>query len=121
MPGLKERAKNLVELVDNAEFLFADRPLQIDPKALEALKTGGSEVLATMIPFLAALDVWDAMTTEAAVRHFAEEKGLKLGLAAQPLRAALTGRLTSPGIFEVLDVLGQHESLARLNDAASLG
>jgi glutamyl-tRNA synthetase len=59
---------------------------------------------------------WRAETTEAAVRAFAEQTGLKLGKAAQPLRAALTGRSTSPGVFDVLDVLGREESLARIED-----
>jgi glutamyl-tRNA synthetase len=50
------------------------------------------------------------------VRTFAEQRGIKLGAVAQPMRGALTGRTTSPGIFEVLAVLGKAESLARLGD-----
>ncbi len=63
---------------------------------------------------------WSAETTEAAVRAFAETNNLKLGAVAQPLRVALTGRTTSPGIFDVLAVLGRQECLARLGDQASL-
>jgi glutamyl-tRNA synthetase len=68
---------------------------------------------------LAAVSPWSAETTEAAMRNFAEQNNLKLGAVAQPLRAALTGRTTSPGIFEVLAVLGREECLARLGDQAA--
>jgi len=120
MPGLKERAKNLNELLDGAAFLFAQRPLIYDAKAKDALQNGGAAAIAGMIPALTALPEWSAVTTEQCVRLFAEANALKLGQAAQPLRAALTGRLTSPGIFDVLAVLGREESLARLQDATTL-
>ncbi|MGA3302699.1 MAG: glutamate--tRNA ligase [Methylovirgula sp.] len=116
MPGLKERAKTLVELLDGAMFLFAKRPLALDDKALAILDAKGREQLAHLVPRLAALPVWKATAAEAAVRLYAEEHGLKLGQVAQPLRAALTGRSTSPGIFDVLEVLGRDESLGRLQD-----
>jgi glutamyl-tRNA synthetase len=116
MPGLKERAKTLVELVDGASFLFAARPLPIDEKA-KALLTGEARSLLTQATTrLAGLGEWSAATTEEAVRGLAEETGAKLGQIAQPLRAALTGRTTSPPVFDVLAVLGREESLARLAD-----
>ncbi len=115
MPGLKERAKTLVELLDGAMFLFAERPLAMDAKAAEILSKSDG-VLPALLPRLEALDSWSPATTEAAVRAYAEEMGAKLGLVAQPLRAALTGRATSPGIFDVLQVLGRDESLSRLRD-----
>ena len=117
MPGLKERAKTLVELLDGAQFLFADRPLPCDAKAAEILAGGGRAHLAALQPRLEAVDIWTAAATEAVVRAYAEETGAKLGQVAQPLRAALTGRATSPGIFDVLEVLGRDESLARIADA----
>jgi glutamyl-tRNA synthetase len=116
MPGLKERAKTLVELIDGMGFLFAERPLPLDDKARDVLARGGAALLADLLPKLAALAEWTAAAAEAAVREFAEETGTKLGQVAQPLRAALTGRLTSPGIFDVLAVLGREESLARITD-----
>ena len=116
MPGLKERAKTLVELLDGAMFLFADRPLVPDPKAAEILQRSVG-VLPGLLPYLEALPDWSAAAAEGAVRAFAEATGAKLGQVAQPLRAALTGRATSPGIFDVLAVLGRDESLARLRDA----
>ncbi len=119
MPGLKERAKTLVELTESAAYLFAARPLAIDPKAEEILAGGGREVVAGLLPGLEALPEWNAATIEATVRDYAEREGLKLGKAAQPLRAALTGKTTSPGVFDVLDVLGRDETLARLRDQAA--
>jgi glutamyl-tRNA synthetase len=116
MPGLKERAKTLVELLDSAAFLFAERPLALDDTAAKLLDEAGRETLSALLPRLVAVEAWTAQALEAAVREFAEETGRKLGKVAQPLRAALTGRSTSPGIFEVLDVLGREESLARLRD-----
>jgi glutamyl-tRNA synthetase len=120
MPGLKERAKSLVELADGAAFLFASRPLQMDAKAAALLADGGRAHIAALLPAFAALEEWSAATTEAVVRRYAEETGTKLGQVAQPLRAALTGRLTSPGIFDVLAVLGRAESLGRLADQGSV-
>ncbi len=75
-------------------------------------------MLKGVVEELGPLDPWDRATTERAVRDFAGRTGLKLGSVAQPLRAALTGRTTSPGIFDVLAVLGKDESLARLRDQA---
>ncbi|MCV0396514.1 MAG: glutamate--tRNA ligase [Rhizobiaceae bacterium] len=117
MPGLKERAKTLVELADSAAYLFAARPLRLDEKAAAILDADARAMLATLLPRLESPDPWSAATTEAVVRAFAEESGLKLGKVAQPLRAALTGRSTSPGVFDVLDVLGREESLGRIRDA----
>ncbi|NMG38615.1 glutamate--tRNA ligase [Chelativorans sp. ZYF759] len=117
MPGLKERAKTLVELADSAAFLFAERPLAMDEKAAQILADGGREVVAALLPRFEALGEWTAAATEAEVRAHAEEAGLKLGKVAQPLRAALTGRGVSPGVFDVLEVLGREESLGRLRDA----
>jgi glutamyl-tRNA synthetase len=119
MPSLKERAKTLIELMEGAYFIFADRPLEIEPKAAALLTPENRELIGRLRRRLEEVAPWTAPTTEAAMREFAEANNLKLGAVAQPLRAALTGRTTSPGIFEVLDVLGQQESLERLADQAS--
>ena len=118
IPGLKERAKTLVELLDGAGFLFATRPLNMDAKAEEILARAGRLHLKNLLPRLTALTEWTAASAEAVVRAYAEEEGAKLGVVAQPLRAALTGRSTSPGIFDVLVVLGREESLGRIADQA---
>jgi glutamyl-tRNA synthetase len=121
MPDLKERAKTLVELIDAATFIWAARPLVMDEKATGLLTAEARSMIGDVTGTLHAIDPWTAETTEQAVRAFAEHKGLKLGAVAQPLRAALTGRTTSPGIFNVLAVLGREESLTRLRDQASPG
>jgi glutamyl-tRNA synthetase len=121
MAGLKERAKTLVELVDGARFIVADRPLALDEKAKVLLTTEARHLLGSVSEDLGAIEPWSAETTEQAVRAFAERKGIKLGSVAQPLRAALTGRTTSPPIFDVLAVLGKAESLGRLQDQVSSG
>ncbi len=118
MGGLKERAKTLVELIDSAKFLYAARPLVLDERAAALLAPDARALMGKLATRLAAIEPWSAGATEAAVRAFAEAEGVKLGAVAQPLRAALTGRTTSPGIFEVLAVLGKAESLARLADQA---
>lgn len=116
MPGLKDRAKTLVELADGAKFIFAKRPLTFDEKAASLLNDEGREVLKAVFPALEQTSEWTAEALDAAVRVHAESVGLKLGKVAQPLRAALTGRATSPGVFDVLFVLGREESLARVKD-----
>jgi glutamyl-tRNA synthetase len=119
MPHLKERAKTLIDLIDSSYFIFADRPLQIEPKAEALLTPEARELIGRLRVALEAVSPWSAETTEAAMRGFAEQNNLKLGAVAQPLRVALTGRTTSPGIFDVLAVLGRQECLARLADQAA--
>ncbi|OAF02448.1 glutamate--tRNA ligase [Bradyrhizobium centrolobii] len=119
MPSLKERAKTLIELIDGAYFIFADRPLELDAKAAALLTGENRKLIGQLHSALEKVEGWSSATTEAALRIFAEENSLKLGAVAQPLRAALTGRTTSPGIFEVLDVLGREESLGRLKDQST--
>lgn len=116
MPALKERAKTLVELAEGARFLFEQRPLQNDEKAEKALADGGRAVLTQLLPRLEALDDWEIGSLEQAIRDFTDDAGLKLGKVAPPLRAALTGRTTSPGVFDILAVLGRGESLARIRE-----
>jgi glutamyl-tRNA synthetase len=119
MAELKERAKTLIDLVDAAGFIWATRPLALDDKAKAVLTAEARALLANVTPALASIEPWTAEASEQAVRAFAEQAGAKLGAVAQPLRAALTGRTTSPGIFTVLAVLGRQESLARLRDQAA--
>jgi glutamyl-tRNA synthetase len=118
MPELKERAKTLVELIDAASFIWATRPLALDDKAKALLNDDSRSLLRDVLPAIEAVEPWNAEAAEQAVRAYAERKATKLGAVAQPLRAALTGRSTSPGIFNVLAVLGRAESLARLRDQA---
>jgi glutamyl-tRNA synthetase len=116
MPGLKERAKTLLELIDSAGYIFADRPIPMDAKAAALLTPQTRVLIGELHRALSDVTEWNGTTTEAAMRAYAEQNNLKLGAVAQPLRVALTGRTTSPGIFDVLAVLGREISLARLQD-----
>jgi glutamyl-tRNA synthetase len=117
MPELKLRPKTLAELAANARFLATPRPIPMDDKAARLLTPQARCLLAALAPALDPLG-WHAVALEERVRSFAEEQGEKLGAVAQPLRAALTGSLASPGIFFVMEVLGREETLGRVADAA---
>ncbi|MCK7611258.1 glutamate--tRNA ligase [Roseibium sediminicola] len=119
LPGLKERAKTLVELTESASYLWRQRPLDTDEKAQKILDSDAKAILADLHGVLTGVADWAAEPLEAAVKAYAEQKELKLGKVAQPLRAALTGRGTSPGIYDVLIALGREESLARIQDQAA--
>jgi glutamyl-tRNA synthetase len=116
MPGLKDRAKTLVELMTGAAYLFAARPLALDDKAKALLNDEGKAALKIAFDVMSASSEWSAHALETALKAAAEMAGLKLGKLAQPLRAALTGTATSPPIFDVLEVLGRGESLGRIED-----
>ncbi len=117
MPALKPRAKTLHEIADGATFLFVPDPLVMDEKAAQVLRDAPEGLLASVTDRLRALPTWSQETVEAAVREESEAAGVGLGKLAQPLRAALTGRTVSPGIFDVLLLLGRDTSLARLDAA----
>lgn len=116
MAGLKARAKTLKELAENAAFYVAARPITMADKAKSLLTPEAVALLKDLLPALQAVSDWQASAIEAAVRNFVETKGVKLGQVAQPLRAALTGSATSPGMFEVMEVLGREECLGRITD-----
>ncbi len=116
MEGLKQRARTLVELADNAAFYAARPPLALSPKAAQVLGGAAKRELRELRPLIAAAEPWRADSLEAAVRAHGERAGTPLRALAQPLRAALTGREASPPIFEVMDILGRDETLRRLDD-----
>jgi glutamyl-tRNA synthetase len=119
LPELQPRAKTVLELIDLAQFIYATRPLAIDAAAAALLTDETRAVLRDMADVLQGLNAWSVPAIDAAMRALAETKGLKLGKLAQPLRAALTGRTVSPGIFEVMVLIGRDESMARLKDQIS--
>ncbi len=123
MPELTPRAKTLDEIAEGAAFLFKNRPLDFDEKASALLDDAARALVAKTADALHAVPSWTVEAIEEVIRGVAEDAGLGLGKVAQPLRAALTGRTTSPGIFDVLFLLGKDESLGRLNDVghASVG
>jgi len=119
LPGLKERAKTLLELADNALFYAAERPISMNDKAAKLLNTESRVLLAKLQSELESLPEWDIAALEDKVRTLAESEDVKLGKIAQPLRAALTGSNASPGIFEVMAILGREESINRIKDQAA--
>ena len=122
MPGLKERAKTLLDILQGARFLFIDGVPDLEPKAqsiLEADNAAGRRHLDAVASLLGQLEGWALADVESAVRDFADQNDLKLGKVAQPLRAALTGSNTSPGIFEVMEALGRDASLERIRAQAA--
>ncbi len=119
MPVLKVRAHDLNELAEGARFLFARRPLTLTEKASELLDTNGRDILGRVSAMLHSTGDWTVDSLESATKALAEELDLGLGKLAQPMRAALTGTTTSPGIFDVLILLGREESLARIDAYAA--
>ncbi len=117
MPSLKERAKTVVDLTEAAAFYVRPRPLPLDDKARKMVSGEGAMVLGRLGDRLATFEPWARGALEEDVRALAEAEGLKLGKVAQPLRAAVTGSTVSPPIFEVMEILGRAETLARLDDA----
>jgi glutamyl-tRNA synthetase len=118
MDGLKQRAKTLAELAENAAFYLQrpSYPLAVE-KAAKLLAGDGAATVHEIAGLFAGLKDWNAETLEQTVRAYADNKGVGLGKIAQPLRAALTGSNVSPGIFEIMQVLGREETLARLQAA----
>ena len=116
-PEIKPRSKTIVELIEKVLFYFLDRPLPLTPKAAKVLDDSGLARLRDVAAALAAVEEWDSETLEAAMRDIGTAKNVKLGEIAQPLRAALTGATVSPGIFEVMAILGRNEVLGRIEDA----
>ena len=116
MSGLKERAKNIDELAKNAEFYACRRPITVSDKALKVLDVSGKSHLNNLQIQLGSIEDWSSLSLNDAIVKYAKKKDIKLGVIAQPLRAALTGNTVSPGIFEILAVLGKEQSLARIND-----
>lgn len=116
MPALKERAKTLVNLAQGAAFIFEQRPIPMEEKAVSLLNEDGLSVIKGILPCFEELPDWKPETVEACIRDFTESKELKLGKVAQPIRAAVTGKATSPGAFDVLQILGREVSINRLKD-----
>jgi glutamyl-tRNA synthetase len=119
LPQLQPRAKTVLELIDLAQFIYASRPIAIDASAAALLTGDARTTLREIADLLRGLNDWSVSAIDQTMRALAEAKGLKLGKLAQPLRAALTGRTVSPGIFEVMVLIGRDESMARLEDQIS--
>lgn len=109
---MRPRFDTLKEFVEKARYLFTE-DYPVSEKAKRALEEG-LPLLRELYPRLKAQEEWSEAALEALLRSFAAEKGVKLGQVAQPLRAALTGSLETPGLFEILALLGKERAIARL-------
>ena len=119
LPALKERAKTLINLAQGAAFIFEQRPIPMEEKASSLLNEEGIAVVKGILPLFEALPDWQAETVEACIRNYTESNDLKLGKVAQPIRAAVTGKATSPGAFDVLQILGRETSINRMRDVVA--
>ncbi len=116
MKGLKQRAKTIVELADNAAFYIAARPIKLDDKSKDVIAKGGLDIIKGILPELEAWDDWNHDALQQLCKSYGEKIGQKLGNIAQPLRCALSGKTTSPSLFEIMELLGKEETLGRLKD-----
>ena len=118
LPALKERATTLIELAQTGLFFLRPRPLPLNDDAQKQLDAAARAMIGDARQALETLPSFDAATIEATIKEFAAKKELKMGKVGMPLRAALTGTTNSPSIFQVAEILGRDETLARLKDIA---
>ena len=117
MKNSPDDLETLIELMEMAVFLFVKRPVPIEPKAAKHLTDPERlSQLAMLMPHLEKLEDWSTEALETVIKSFLQEHDLKLGKVAPLLRSALTGRTISPGIYDVMALLGKQETLARLSD-----
>lgn len=117
MAELKKRANNLNDLVIGSLFLLRTRPIPMDDAATKLLASVSQDLVRRARAAFAQVNDWQVVALEDAARALAEAEAVKLGQIAQPMRAAITGATQSPGLFDVMAVLGREESLGRIDDA----
>jgi glutamyl-tRNA synthetase len=118
MDSLKERSKTIPELLEKAHFVLTCRPIVPDERAAALLTPDSRALLAELTPHLQT-DSWNRDTIEATLTNFCDARAIKLGQMAGPLRAALAGRTVCPSVFDMMLVIGQTETIARLTDASA--
>jgi len=111
---VKERAKTVVEMVDWVRPYFGESVLLEEEAAKKFLTPAIAPVLGKLIERFEAFPSFSKQIWEESFKKFVEEEGIKMGQIAQPVRVALTGRTASPGLFEVMEVLGRDRTLLRL-------
>ena len=115
---LKDRAKTFPELIDKASFIMASRPIEPEEAAAKSLDTVSRGILKTLTPRLQNVR-WNKDSLEPLLTEIAAENGIGFGKLATPLRAALAGRTATPSVYDMMLVLGQKETIARIADAAA--
>ncbi|MDQ1900905.1 glutamate--tRNA ligase [Paracoccus sp. WLY502] len=119
LPALKEKARTLPQLLDQARFALVERPVEPDEKASKSLDSVSRGMLSALTAAVQHAS-WTRDELEQAAKQVAEENGVGLGKLAAPLRAALAGCTTTPSVFDMMTALGREESLARLQDQTDL-
>ena len=117
MSFLKERAKTFPELLEKAHFCLTERPLEVEEKAAKNLDAVSIGILTELTPHLQSAS-WTRQDLEGILTVFAEDREMKFGQLAAPLRAALAGRTATPSVYDMMLVLGQEETVLRLQDAS---
>jgi glutamyl-tRNA synthetase len=120
IPGVRERARTLLDAAHDLDFYFREPPEFDDKARLKFLTPAVAPHLSALHAVFEALPVWQAEPLEAALKRWAESSGLSMKDIAQPLRVALTGRSASPPLFEVMAILGKARSLTRLARAVEV-
>ena len=118
LPFVKDKAKGFHQILDKSHFILTSRPVDMDEKSQLALDNVSRSILKELTPRLQTA-TWERKILEGIVTEIAQAHGLGLGKIAQPLRAALAGRSTSPSVFDMMIILGKDESLGRIEDAVT--
>ncbi len=118
LPLVKDKAKGFPQIYEKSHFILTSRPVELDEKSQQALDNVSRSILKELTPRLQTA-TWERKFLEGIVTEIAQAHGLGLGKIAQPLRAALAGRSTSPSVFDMMIVLGKAESLGRIEDAVT--
>ncbi len=118
MDSLKERSKTIPELLEKAHFVLTSRPIVQDDRAAALLTDDARILLSELTPQLQTVS-WDRDTIETTLTTFCNARAIKFGQMAGPLRAALAGRTVCPSVFDMMLVIGQTETIARLTDASA--
>jgi glutamyl-tRNA synthetase len=114
---LNTRSKTLLDMAKAAAFYFQNEISYNEKAATQFLQPSSLEPLKILYNALSALDGFNEKNLENAFKHVMDKTGLKLGKIAQPVRVALTGETASPGIFEIIEILGKNNVLSRLEKA----
>ena len=113
---IKTKIKTIDELIESLAFIFQKRPIELNEKATEILTIDAKKILSEIKKNIETLDTWDINNIEQLLKDFSSSKGIKFKDIGLPLRAVLTGTLSSPSIYNVLDCLGKDEVLNRIDD-----
>jgi glutamyl-tRNA synthetase len=117
LPFLKKSAKTFPELLEKASFLMVSRPIVADAQSAASLDAVSRGILKSLTPRLQSAS-WTKEALEPILTQAAADNGLGFGKLAAPLRAAIAGKSVTPSVYDMMLVIGQDETVARLKDAS---